>query len=74
VTFHELRRGVMEKGSRTFPPETLDEMAERSERQLAGLPRGCLRFINPHRYKVSISGGLNELRNRLIETVRSERA
>ena len=74
VTFHELRGVVMEKGSRTALPETLDAMAERSACQLAGLPQGCLRFINPHRYKVSISAGLNELRNRLIETVRSERA
>jgi len=74
VTFHELRRVVMEKGSRTALPETLDAMAERSAGQLAGLPQGCLRFINPHRYKVSISAGLNELKNRLIETVRSERA
>jgi len=74
VTLHELRRVVMEKGSRTAPPETLDAMAERSERQLAGLPQGCLRFINPHRYKVSVSAHLNELRNQLIEEVRNQGA
>jgi nicotinate phosphoribosyltransferase len=69
VTLHDLRRGVMENGYRTEPPETLDTMAERSERELSRLPKGCLRFINPHRYKVSISSRLNELRNTLIDQV-----
>ncbi len=70
VTLHNMRQVVMEKGSRTLPPETLKVMAERSARELAALPQGCLRFINPHRYKVSISGRLNDLRNRLIDQVR----
>jgi len=70
VTLHELRQVVMKNGYRTTPPETLDSMAERSMRELAGLPQGCLRFINPHRYKVSISGRLNDLRNRLVGQVR----
>jgi nicotinate phosphoribosyltransferase len=70
VELHELRRVVMDNGSRTGDPETLDIMAERSQRELAMLPQGCLRFINPHRYKVSISGRLNDLRNRMIEQLR----
>jgi nicotinate phosphoribosyltransferase len=74
VTLHELRQVVMKNGVRSAPPETLDVMAERSERELGMLPRGCLRFINPHRYKVSISARLNELRNALIETVRTKGA
>jgi nicotinate phosphoribosyltransferase len=45
-------------------------MADRAEGQLARLPLGCLRFINPHRYKVSLSSGLNEMRLRLAEEVR----
>jgi nicotinate phosphoribosyltransferase len=66
ITLSELRQVVMSAGRRTEAPETLAAMAERSARQLAKLPQGCLRFINPHRYKVSISGELNELRNTLI--------
>ena len=66
VTLEELRRVVMTDGRRTEPPETLATMAQRSARQLASLPQGCLRFINPHRYKVSISAELNALRNNLI--------
>lgn len=70
VTLHELRRVVMRNGCRTEAPETLTAIAERTAQQLALLPQGCLRFINPHRYKVSISAGLNDLRNSLIEQVR----
>jgi nicotinate phosphoribosyltransferase len=66
VTLQELRRVVMADGRRTETPEALAIMAERSARELARLPQGCLRFINPHRYKVSISDELNELRNTLI--------
>lgn len=66
VTLQELRRVVMSAGRRTEDPETLETMAQRCAEQLASLPQGCLRFINPHRYKVSISGELNELRNTLI--------
>ena len=67
ATFHDLRDVVMADGKRTSSRrETLDEMADRSAAQLARLPSGCLRFVNPHRYKVSVSAGLNTLRNRLI--------
>jgi nicotinate phosphoribosyltransferase len=66
VRLLDLRRVVMADGSRTAAPESLEAMAERTAKELAHLPQGCLRFINPHRYKVSITGRLNELRNRLI--------
>lgn len=67
----DVRSVVMENGKRTaVRPVSLDGMADRSRNQLALLPQGCLRFINPHRYKVSISQGLNDLRLRLMEEVR----
>jgi nicotinate phosphoribosyltransferase len=68
--FEEVRSVVMARGKKTFsrhPP--LNELADRCADQLQRLPPGCLRFINPHRYKVSISSGLNDLRNRLMEEV-----
>ena len=65
--FTDLRRVVMEAGRRTNGTEPLATMAERCKRELALLPTGCLRFINPHRYKVSVSGRLNNLRIRLID-------
>lgn len=66
IRLHHLRRTVMEQGRRTLPPETLVCMADRCRQEMARLPGGCLRFINPHRYKVSISGHLKELRGTLM--------
>ena len=67
----DVRSVVMENGRRTAArTASLDGMADRSRDQLALLPQGCLRFINPHRYKVSISQGINDLRLRLMEEVR----
>jgi nicotinate phosphoribosyltransferase len=66
--FEDIRTIVMANGKRTSEsPPKLDEMADRCADQLRKLPQGCLRFINPHRYKVSISRELNELRTRLME-------
>jgi nicotinate phosphoribosyltransferase len=66
--FEDLRSVVMAGGKRTAAiPPILDEMADRSADQLQKLPLGCLRFINPHIYKVSISSSLNDLRIRLME-------
>ena len=64
----EIRQVVMENGSRTATsPDTLDRMADRCRHQLALLPEGCLRFVNPHIYKISVSERLNTLRIRLME-------
>lgn len=74
AALHELRQVVMQNGCRTKESETLFTMSERSRIELGGLPQGCLRFINPHRYKVSITRQLNDLRNSLIDQVRSKGA
>lgn len=63
----DLRHMVMNNGGRTNGTETIMVMAGRCRRELGLLPEGCLRFINPHRYKVSVSAQLNELRLNLIE-------
>jgi len=62
----DLRWPVMEGGRRTVGNEPIRAMAIRSRCELALLPQGCRRFINPHRYKVSVSPRLNELRCHLI--------
>jgi nicotinate phosphoribosyltransferase len=70
AAFIELRQVAMAGGKRTAAQqEPLDEMANRCADQLDRLPQGCLRFINPHRYKVSISQGLHDLRLRLMDEV-----
>lgn len=71
AVLRDIRLVMMENGRRTAERrETLDEMADRTALQLNKLPQGCLRFINPHRYKVSISQRLRDLRQLLSEEVR----
>jgi len=66
----DLRQVVMSQGARTTPQrEQLSEMAARAAAQLARLPQGCMRFVNPHRYKVSITSGLQRLRLDLVNEV-----
>ncbi|MGD9949158.1 MAG: nicotinate phosphoribosyltransferase [Desulfobulbus sp.] len=62
----DLRQVVMENGHRTLQPESIETMAKRCRHELTLLPRGCRRFVNPHRYKVSISQQLKTLRCTLI--------
>lgn len=65
----DLRKVVMENGKRIDPAEKLVTLARRCDRQLGSLPEGCLRFTNPHIYKVSVTRLLNDLRLRLTEQV-----
>ena len=62
----DLRGVVMRDGVRCCREETLDEMADRSARESALLPEGCLRFIYPHRYKVSVTARLSRLKQQLL--------
>ena len=68
----DLRTVVMESGRRTRGPVPLRSLARRTHEQLGHLPDGCLRFVNPHRYRVALSKRLNDLRIRLIEEARGE--
>lgn len=63
----DLRTTVMKEGRRTTPPPSLDDSAELCRQQLAALPQGSLRFVNPHTYKISISSGLHNLRVKLMK-------
>jgi nicotinate phosphoribosyltransferase len=62
----DLRVIVMRDGVRCDWDENLNVMADRSARELALLPEGCLRFINPHRYKVSVTERLSRLKQQLL--------
>ncbi len=69
----DLRQVVMEEGAPTLAPEPLATMAARCRREMGLLPAGCLRFVNPHRYKVSISTRLKQLRGDMIEAAATGR-
>ncbi|RMF46081.1 MAG: nicotinate phosphoribosyltransferase [Deltaproteobacteria bacterium] len=60
-----LARTRMQGGRRTNPSPTLSQLADRCQTELDRLPEGTLRMTNPHRYKVSISDSLHQLREQL---------
>jgi nicotinate phosphoribosyltransferase len=65
----ELHSVVMSDGRRNGSRESLDIMSQRCIDGLSRLPSGCLRLINPHRYKVSISEHLKSLQGDLIDEI-----
>ena len=67
----DLRIVVMEGGRRKCPPMALPAIAKRAAKEIRCLPEGCLRFMNPHRYRVALSPKLHELRLKLIEEARA---
>jgi nicotinate phosphoribosyltransferase len=69
----EVRQTVMTNGRPTREDEPLSAMAGRCRDQLARLPEGCLRLVNPHRYKVSISSALHELRGGMVGALTARR-
>jgi nicotinate phosphoribosyltransferase len=55
------------QGTATSPKEPLELIKERVETGLQGLDRTYKRIINPHIYKVSLSQGLKQLKEEMIE-------
>ncbi len=66
LEWHNPREVVIEGGQRTRPAETLPEMQVRARSELARLPEGTLRLLNPHTYRVSLSRALQTSREALI--------
>lgn len=65
--FEPLLQHVMAKGRRLQASPALTQVRERSLRQLASLPVGCLRLQNPALYASGLSDPLFQLRQRLIQ-------
>ncbi|MDT8445163.1 MAG: nicotinate phosphoribosyltransferase [Desulfuromonadales bacterium] len=61
-----IRNDVMDNGEIIAELPDLESCADHCADQLKRLPDGTLRLHNPHIYKVSISPGLNELREQLM--------
>ncbi len=61
---------VYRDGTRVSAPEDLATMRERRIRDLDQLDVGVRRLVNPHRYHVSVSDGVRELRDELVATAR----
>lgn len=66
VDVTDARRVVMSGGQRAQAPERLDVLRDRAASELANLPEGTTRLLNPHVYRVGLSEGLQDLRTRKI--------
>ena len=62
-----LLQPVMENGNRISGPRTLKQISDFSKDRLEKLPPEYKRFFNPHIYKIGISDGLKEERDRLLK-------
>lgn len=64
---------VWSEGERTAEFPDIDILRRRREEDLERLDPGVKRLINPHRYHVSVSEKLREMKQRLIEQARRNR-
>jgi nicotinate phosphoribosyltransferase len=68
----DIRSVVMQDGVRLSLPVPLETLQTRAREDLARLPEGSTRLLNPHVYRVSISDGLHEMRSRLIAELEAD--
>lgn len=54
LTWTDPRVVVMDGGVRRQPPEPLIDLQARARAEIAALPEGTRRLLNPHRYHVSL--------------------
>ena len=71
LSWHDPREVVVSAGQRASVPESLPTIQARARDQLARLPEGTLRLLNPHTYRVSLSAGLQASRDALIAELES---
>lgn len=69
LTWEDAREVVLEGGRRTTAPETLPELQARARADLARLPAGTTRLLNPHRYRVSLADDVAGLRDRVAASL-----
>ncbi|UQN07894.1 nicotinate phosphoribosyltransferase [Deinococcus sp. QL22] len=70
VQWANAREVVMRDGRRTFAPESLRAVQARAQAELACLPAGTRRPLNPHTYRVSLGGDVAALRDQVAEGLR----
>jgi len=64
---------VMEGGKRLAPAPTMQELRARRAASMRSFDHTFLRFLNPHIYKVSISGRLRDLKLEFVERYRGSK-
>ena len=65
--YEPLLISFVKEGKRIEAAESLRDMQERCRKQLLSLDETYKRALNPHDYKISLSGDLRRLKSRLVE-------
>jgi len=72
LSWQDARETVLEGGRRTAPAEALLDVQARARADLARLPAGTCRPLNPHLYRVGLGGDVAELRDRVAAELRAQ--
>jgi nicotinate phosphoribosyltransferase len=67
----DLLKPALRKGARVAPPVSLSLLREHARHELARLPAGVRRFLNPHRYPVGLEEHLFQRRQDLVLAART---
>lgn len=71
--FTDLLVPVLRGGQRVAEPTPLTAIRERALAEIARLPKGVKRFLNPHAYPVGLEPSLHETKTRLVLGARAAR-
>ncbi len=63
---------AMRAGRVVWEKESLNQMRQRAQAQLASLPSGVKRFLNPHLYPIGLEHSLQERKLKMIRQARGE--
>ncbi len=67
---HDLLQPIFRSGKRVYDLPSLEKNRENTKKELARLPKGVKRFLNPHLYVVGLEKSLFEMKLRLIKQIR----
>ncbi len=68
----DLLMPVLRKGKFVGPDESLTQIRNRAEEQLAKLHKGVKRFVNPHAYPCGLDDELYRLKSEMIHSLRGK--
>jgi nicotinate phosphoribosyltransferase len=63
---------ILEEGKQVVTLPSIEEMRKRREADMERLDTGIKRLVNPHRYHVSLTGKLWDLKQEMIESMKSK--
>jgi nicotinate phosphoribosyltransferase len=68
--YQDLLVPIFDRGKRVYAPPSLMEIRERTQRELACLPVGMKRFLNPQTYFVGMEERLYDIKSHLVSDIR----